>query len=259
MSRLQKTFADPKHKALIAYVTMGFPSMEDTLQVVPLLAKQGCDAVELGIPFSDPMADGTTIQEASHVALQHGATPQKCLEAAARLRSMVDIPLLFMTYFNPVLSFGTERFCRASADAGIDGFIVTDVPPEEAEELERYTRAGDMDLIYLLAPTSTQERIKLVARKATGFIYLVSVTGVTGARQELPAYLEEFVARVRREARQPLCIGFGISSAALARRMAGIADGVVVGSRLVEFLGKRDHSGLKAFVSEVRQALDSGR
>lgn len=259
MSRLQRTFADPGHKALVAYITMGFPTMEDTLEVVPLLAEHGCDVVELGIPFSDPMADGATIQEASYVALQQGTTPRKCLEAAAKLRSTVSIPLLFMTYFNPVLSYGTDGFCRASAGAGIDGFIVTDVPPEESEELEKCTRSGGMDLIYLLAPTSTPERIKLVAQKASGFIYLVSVTGVTGARQELPSYLEEFVARVRKEARQPLCIGFGISSAPLARRMAGIADGVVIGSRLVEFLGKRDRAGLKAFVSEVRQALDSGK
>lgn len=255
MSRMRSVFARPGHKALIAYVTMGYPSLADTLRAVTLLAANGCDAVELGIPFSDPMADGATIQEANHVALESGMTPEKCLAAAAQLRGQVSVPLLFMTYLNPVLAYGEERFCRASAAAGIDGMIITDMPPEEGEEMERCARKEGLDLVYLLAPTSTPERIKLVAQRATGFIYLVSVTGVTGAREELPASLEEFVAAVRKEARQPLCVGFGISSGALARRAAQIADGVVVGSRLVQFLAGGQWRELESFVKELRQAL----
>ncbi|MEW6034361.1 MAG: tryptophan synthase subunit alpha [Chloroflexota bacterium] len=257
MSRIASIFADPRHKALIAYVTMGYPNMEETLQVVPRLASCGCDAVELGIPFSDPLADGATIQEASHVALQGGVTPQKCLEEAARLRDLVDVPLLFMTYFNPVLSFGPERFCRAASKAGIDGLIITDMPPEEGEDVELSAVKEGLDLVYLLAPTSTEERVRLVTQRSRGFIYLVSVTGVTGARKQLPEYLEQFVARVKKVASQPLCVGFGISSGALARRAARVADGVVVGSRLVQFMRDGQSQGLESFVKGLRGALDN--
>ncbi|MBI2853511.1 MAG: tryptophan synthase subunit alpha [Chloroflexi bacterium] len=257
MSRIATAFSRPGHKALIAYVTMGYPSIADTLRVLPLLQSAGCDMVELGIPFSDPMADGTTIQEANHVALQNGVTPQKCLELASQVRASVDIPLLFMTYLNPIINYGADRFCHSAAASGIDGFIITDMPPEEAGEVAECARSEGIDLVYLLAPTSTAERVKLVARKASGFIYLVSVTGVTGARKDLPGHLEKFVSSVRKETRQPLCVGFGISSGAVARRVARIADGVVVGSRLVQYMAGSDWKGLEAFVKELRQALDN--
>lgn len=257
MSRISSVFADRKHKALVAYVTMGYPSMEDTLDVVPRLAASGCDIIELGIPFSDPMADGTTIQDASHAALLAGVTPSKCLEAAAQLSASDGPPLVFMTYYNPVLSFGVECFCRATAAAGVDGLLVTDLPPDEGADVEDCARKESLDVVHLLAPTSTSDRIRLVAAKSTGFIYLVSVTGVTGARKELPDYLEKFVANVRQATDKPLCIGFGISSGALARRAASIADGVVVGSRIVQLMGERKIGKLEAFVKELRQAMDN--
>ncbi|MDO8472695.1 MAG: tryptophan synthase subunit alpha [Dehalococcoidia bacterium] len=257
MSRIPSVFADRRRKALVAYVTMGYPSMEETLKVVPRLAQAGCDIIELGIPFSDPMADGTTIQEASHAALQAGVTPAACLEAAAKLSATTRAPLVFMTYFNPVLSYGVERFCQASARVGVDGLLVTDLPPEEGVELGEAARRESLDLVYLLAPTSTTARIKLVAEKSTGFIYLVSVTGVTGARAELPQYLEKFVSNVRKETNKPLCVGFGISSGALAKRAAGMADGVVVGSRVVQLMGEGKIERLEAFIKELRDALDS--
>ncbi len=258
MSRVASVFNRAGHAALIPYITVGYPSIEATLKVVPLLANSGCDIVELGIPFSDPLADGITIQKASFRALQNGITPEICLEVARQLSQKVDIPLVFMTYFNPVFSYGLEEFCSACVGSGIDGLIIPDLPPEEGSELETVTQRQGLDLIYLLAPTSTEERIRLVAERSRGFIYLVSVTGVTGARNRLPADLEAFVARVRKAATQPLCVGFGISTPEQARRVARIADGVIVGSRLIQLMEAEDNfiSTISDFIKGLRHALD---
>ncbi|MFC2022108.1 tryptophan synthase subunit alpha [Chloroflexota bacterium] len=258
MSRIASVFNRPGHTALIPYVTVGYPSIEATLEVVPLLASSGCDIVELGIPFSDPLADGVTIQKASFRALQNGITPEVCLEIAGQLSEKVDIPLVFMTYFNPVFSYGLAEFCGACAKSGIDGLIIPDLPPEEGSELEVLTQGQGLDLIYLLAPTSTEGRIRLVAERSRGFIYLVSVTGVTGARDRLPEDLESFVARVRKVATQPLCVGFGISTPEQAKRVARIADGVIVGSRIIQLMESGDNFALSVgnFIKGLRQALD---
>ncbi len=258
MSDIASALSRPGHKALIPYVTIGYPTIEATMEVVPLLAKSGCDIVELGIPFSDPLADGATIQRASFYALQNGITPRLCLEIAAQLSRKVDIPLVFMTYYNPVLNYGLEGFCRACTGAGVSGLIVPDLPPEEGSELENIARQQGIDLIYLLAPTSTEERIRIVADRSRGFIYLVSVTGVTGARDSLPAELEAFVARVRKVARQPLCIGFGISTPEQAKRVARIADGVIVGSRLIQLMEAENNfiSSVGDFIKGLRNSLD---
>ena len=257
MSRIASVFNRPGRTALIAYVTVGYPSIEATLKVAPLLAQSGCDIVELGIPFSDPLADGATIQQASFRALQNGVTPRLCLDLARDLRYKVDVPLVFMTYFNPVFHYGLEGFCRESASSGVDGLIIPDLPPEEGTELEAITRKYDLDLIYLLAPTSTQERIRLVAKKSRGFIYLVSVTGVTGARRKLSENLDAFVARVRKLASQPLCVGFGISTPEQARRVARIADGVIVGSRIIQLMEVEDNFlSVSHFLKGLRAALD---
>jgi len=259
MSRIAAIFARPHHTAFIPYITAGYPDIETTLKVVPLLADGGCDLIELGIPFSDPIADGITIQKASFQALQNGVTPKVCLQLARELSAKVEIPLVFMTYFNPVLNYGCGEFCDAAAGCGVAGLIVPDLPPEEGSELEDAARKSGLDLIYLLAPTSSEERIRLVAEKSRGFIYLVSVTGVTGARKALPPDLEQFVTRVRRLARQPLCVGFGISTPAQARQIARLADGVIIGSRIIQLMESGDKS-LKAvsdFVTEVREALDA--
>ena len=256
MSRIASVFR-PGYKALIAYLTMGYPSLETTYEVADILANNGCDIIELGIPFSDPLADGTTIQKASYQALQQGITPQICLEAAHKLRQKIATPLVFMSYYNPILSFGLEAFCQASVKAGIDGLIIPDLPPEEGAELEASTKTCNLDLIYLLAPTSTEERISLVAEKCHGFIYLVSLTGVTGARQSLPPELEDFVNRVRQKAPQPLCVGFGVANPEQARRVAKIADGVIVGSRLIQLIDEdATFSSLKSFTLSLRQALN---
>jgi tryptophan synthase alpha chain len=243
---------------LIAYVTVGYPSIEATLKVVPRLAKSGADIVELGIPFSDPLADGITIQQASFHALQNGVTPATCLEIARQLRAKTDVPLVFMTYYNPVFSYGLKEFVAECARSGIDGLIIPDLPPEEGAELQDITQSSGLDLIYLLAPNSSAERIRLVAERSRGFIYLVSVTGVTGARKDLPANLASFVTRVRKMASQPLCVGFGISRPEQAKKIASLADGIIVGSRLIQLMAEdKSLTSAQRLVVELRRALDS--
>jgi tryptophan synthase alpha chain len=257
MSKIASAFSPPGHKALIAYVTVGYPSIKATLKVVPLLADSGCDIIELGIPFSDPLADGVTIQKSSFHALQNGVTPRLCLELAGQLSSKVDIPLVFMTYYNPVFSYGLDKFCTSCADSGVSGIIIPDLPPDEGSDLEAISQRHELDLIYLLAPTSTGERIRLAAQRSRGFIYLVSVTGVTGARDRVPADLKAFVTRVRKLATQPLCVGFGISTPEQAGQIAGIADGVIVGSRLIQLMEKEDNfTSLAELVRDLRTSID---
>lgn len=257
MSRIASIFR-LDYKALIAYLTVGYPDIETTYKVASVLLQEGCDIIELGIPFSDPLADGVTIQKASYQALQNGITPQVCFELASQLRQMMAMPLVFMTYYNPIFSFGLEAFCQASARAGIDGLIIPDLPPEEGNELEAIARRLGLDLIYLLAPNGTDERISLVAKRSRGFIYLVSLTGVTGARQTLPTELEDFVKRVRQKAEQPLCVGFGISTPEQAKRVARVADGVIVGSHFIRLMEEDTTTltSLKAFTASLREALN---
>ena len=257
MSRITSVFK-PGHKALIAYITAGYPDYKATAKIAATLAECGCDIIELGIPFSDPLADGATIQKASYQALQQGITPQACLEIAADIRRKIATPLVFMTYYNPVLNYGLEAFCQSCVKAGINGLIVPDLPPEEGLELEKITRKDNIDLIYLLAPTSTDERITVVAARSRGFIYLVSLTGVTGTRNTLSPELESFVKRVKERASLPLCVGFGISTPEHARRVAAIADGVIIGSRLIQLIEEDETlTSLKTFVTSLRKVLDS--
>jgi len=256
MSQIAAAFK-PDYKALIAYLTVGYPDLEATAKAAVALAGNGADIIELGIPFSDPLADGATIQRASYQALKGGISPRDCLEIAHKLHQEIATPLVFMSYYNPILSFGLEAFCQASARAGVDGLIIPDLPPEEGEELEVSAKKHGLDLIYLLTPTSTEARIALVAEKSQGFIYLVSLTGVTGARQTLPSELEDFVRRVRQKTLKPLCVGFGVSNPEQAGRVARIADGVIVGSRLLELITEdASLSSLKSAVLSLRQALN---
>jgi tryptophan synthase alpha chain len=256
LSRIDDVF-NRGRKALIPYVTVGYPSIEATRKVVPLLAQSGADIIELGIPFSDPLADGVTIQRASLQALHNNVTPQLCLDTARQLSEVVTVPLVFMTYYNPVYYYCLEEFCGACADSGVSGLIIPDLPPEECTALEAGAGERGVDLIHLLAPTSTGERIRLVAGKSRGFIYLVSVAGVTGSRDNLPEDLEGFVARVREVASLPLCVGFGISTPEQAKRVARIADGVIVGSRVIQLMEAGDDlAAVGNFVGELRHALD---
>lgn len=258
MSRIEKVFTKQGHTALIAYITVGYPNTDATLQAVPVLAKNGCDIIELGIPFSDPLADGVTIQNASYHALRNGVTPEICLELAGDLSKKVDTPLVFMSYYNPIYHYGIEKFCKACSVSGIDGLIIPDLPPEEGVEIEESALNNGIDLIYLLAPTSNNERIKLGVEHSRGFVYLVSVTGVTGARSFLPSDLKDFITGVRRVTDKPLCVGFGISTPEQAAQVGRLADGVIVGSRIVQLLESDDSFfRIGTFISELRQALDS--
>jgi tryptophan synthase alpha chain len=257
VSRLESVFGCVRRKALVAYVTVGYPDVETTLRLVPLLVQNGCDVVELGIPFSDPLADGATIQHASHVALQNGVTPDVCLEVAAKLAGVIDAPLVFMSYFNPILHKGLDEFCAASSVCGVSGLIVPDLPPDEGASLEDAGMRHGVDLIYLVAPTSTDARLICAAAKSRGFLYLVSLTGVTGVRVELDGGLERFVARVRERTELPLCVGFGISSPSQAARVARVADGVIVGSRLLQLVeADRSLACVASFVRELRTVVD---
>jgi tryptophan synthase alpha chain len=257
MNRIDEVFKKKGHKALIAYVTAGYPSIEATLKIVPILAENGCDIIELGIPFSDPMADGATIQHASYCALQNGATPQRCLDMVKELRKKTAIPLIFMTYYNPVYNYGLDKFCKASADNGVDGLIVPDLTPDEGAELENITNKLGMDLIYLLSPTSTRKRIELVSKKSRGFIYMVSLTGVTGARDNMKLDIDNFIAAVRKATNMPLCVGFGISTPEQAKQVSQIADGVIIGSRIIKLMEKEDDFvSVGQFIKECRQAMD---
>lgn len=236
--RLEAAFARMKAEGrtgFVAFVTVGYPDADSTLAFVPALVEGGADIIELGIPFSDPLAEGPTIQRSSYRALQNGVTPSLCLEVASKLRGQgVAAPLVPMGYYNPLLAYGVDAFMRDAASAGVDGLIVVDLPPEESQAVRETCLGNNIRLIYLLAPTSTDERIKLVAGLASGFIYCVSVTGVTGARDEVSPGLEAFVQRVRNHTDLPIAVGFGISQPTHFRAVGRIADAAVIGSAIID-------------------------
>jgi len=244
--RIEDTFARLKAEGragFVAFLTVGYPDVESTLELVPALIAGGADIIELGVPFSDPLAEGPTIQKSSFHALQQGVTLETCLDVVRRLRDRgVTAPLVFMGYYNPLMAYGPERFATDAAAAGADGAIVVDLPPEESDELHvAFVKAG-LRLIYLVAPTSTPERIAAVAERASGFVYCVSLTGVTGARDELPPELAEFVTRVRNATNLPIAVGFGISQPKHFQAVARIADAAVIGSAIVDEIAKSDPS-----------------
>ena len=253
--RLAQTFARLKAErrtGFVAFVTAGYPSVEATLEIVPALVAGGADVIELGVPFSDPLAEGPTIQRSSFAALQNGVTPAVCLDILRRLRARgLEAPLVPMGYYNPVLAYGLDRFCADAANAGADGLIVVDLPPEESQALHRACVKNDLSLIYLLAPTSTAERIEQVARLASGFVYCVSLTGVTGARDELPAALPQFIDRVRSFTDLPIAVGFGISTHKHFQAVGRIADAAVIGSAIIDVIDGSDLPGRQAGPSKV--------
>ena len=241
MSRIAATFARlaaQRRLAVIAYLTVGYPRLDLTPSLVEAAAGAGADAIELGIPFSDPLADGRTIQAASQLALKGGATVARALEAAKAARMKTDAPLLFMTYLNPILAFGLERFCRAASAAGVDGLIVPDLPPAESAEIRHAADAGQIDLVFFVAPTSTEAGIVAACQAATGFIYCIAVTGVTGARAELDPAVPALIDTVRRHTRLPIVVGFGISRPEHLQALQGKADGVIVASALLDAIAK---------------------
>ncbi|MEE8392220.1 MAG: tryptophan synthase subunit alpha [Anaerolineae bacterium] len=264
MSHIAATFENLRRAgrtALMPYLTMGYPQRESALALVPALVEAGADLIELGVPFSDPLADGATIQAAAQQALVNGMTLSLCLEQAAVLCDRgVTVPFVLMGYYNPIFQMGPEHFAYRAAAAGIDGVIVPDLPPEESDSLHTALRAQGIDLIFLLAPTSDNGRTRLVTGRTSGFLYLVSLTGVTGARDQLPPDLESFVARVRSATELPLAVGFGISTPAQAAQVACIADGVIVGSALIKAIGTSDDpvAAASTFIASLRAGIDGG-
>jgi tryptophan synthase alpha chain len=258
MNTIDSVFKQPSHKALIAYITIGYPSIDATLKAIPLLADSGCDIIEMGIPFSDPLADGVTIQKASYQTIKNGVTTKSCMDIAKELSRKTSIPLAFMTYYNPVFKYGLDKFCSDCCRSGVNGLIIPDLTPDEGSHLESISQKNNLNLVYLLSPSSTDRRINLVAERSQGVIYLVSVTGITGTRTSISSDLNTFVSRVRKIARQPLCVGFGISSPEQAKRIAQIADGVIIGSKIIQLMETdRSLKSTSTFIRQVRDALDS--
>lgn len=258
MSRLEKRFAElrrSKRKALIAYMTAGYPSLAETDRTFRALEKAGVDVVEIGVPFSDPIADGPTIQYSSQKALEKGISLNDILRWVARLRKRSATPIVLMSYLNPIHHQGYAHFARAAAKAGVDGLIVPDLIPEESGELREALRRQGLDLIYLVAPTTLPARQKWIASRTRGFLYAVSVTGVTGARKSLPTETLAFLKGLRRVSRAPVALGFGISGPEQVRRFGRYVDGVIFGSALIQRL--RDRKPVYPFVKSMRNALDS--
>lgn len=255
MNRISSAF--DHGKAFIAFITCGDPDLETTARAVRAAVSGGADLIELGIPFSDPTAEGPVIQAANVRALQGGVTTDKVFELVGELRTDVTVPLVFMTYANVVFSYGTERFLSACREMGIDGLILPDVPFEEKEDFAPLCKSYEIDLISMIAPTS-MDRIAMIASEAEGFLYIVSSLGVTGERSEISTDLRSIVKVVRENTDVPCAIGFGISNPEQAGRMAGLADGVIVGSaivRLLERYGKEAPERIGEFVRSMKAAV----
>ena len=265
MSRIDATFAalrDRKRTALIPYVTVGDPHADGTVEILLAMARAGADIIELGIPFSDPMADGPVVQKASERALARGIGMKQVLSAVAEFRRQdAKTPIVLMGYANPIERYGTTRFVADAKDAGVDGVLVVDYPPEECVEFAALLREAGLDPIFLVAPTSSDARIKSVAEVASGYVYHVSLKGVTGAGHFDIDAVKEMIPRIRSHVKLPIGVGFGIRDAKTARAVADVADAVVIGSALVQLLetAGRDEAPRVAaeFVAEIRAALDA--
>jgi len=246
-------------KPLICYFMAGYPSVEDSIKTAFTLIENGADILEVGFPFSDPVADGVTIQVAHEKAVKDGITPEKVFQITKTIKEKYpNVPLIGMTYYNPIFRFGEENFCNIAKESGIDGFIVPDLPPEEGGNLKKVANRKGLSLIFLLAPTSNEERIKLVSNMSDDFIYYVSLTGITGERDTLPwDELKEKISTIRKITDKKIAVGFGVSKGEHAKIISQIADGVIVGSSVVKLQGKRDFEGLKNLVKELKSNIEA--
>lgn len=244
MERIETALAqarDNSQVAIIPYLTVGFPSVDATLELVSTLADAGAAVIELGIPFSDPLADGVTIQHSTFHALQEKVTPQMCLDVCSTLRERgLEVPLVLMGYYNPIYAYGLDQFTRAAREAGVDGLIVADLPSEESSPLRKACTESDLALIPLLAPTSNKTRVAAACEGARGFVYCISVTGVTGARDELPSDVHELVSNVRRHTDLAVAVGFGVSTKSHVEELSYTADAVVIGSAFIRAIDPRN-------------------
>ncbi len=263
-NRIQGTFDKLQtkgEKALIPYIMAGDPSLDMTKSLVLALAEGGADLIELGVPFSDPIADGPVIQQAAERALQAGTTLKKILSTVRSLRTKTSVPIIFMTYYNTMLAMGLAKFCTEAVAAGVDGLIIPDLPPEESGELYDATMAaGGPTVVFLLAPTSTPERRKAVSERTHGFIYYVSITGITGAQLTDLTLVKKNVQAIQKQSKKPVAVGFGISTPKQAHNVAQYSDGVIVGSALVRTIAEQHHdpailSNIKALTKKLKTAL----
>jgi tryptophan synthase alpha chain len=263
-SRISKRFAELRASGelgIVSYITAGDPSLDATLKYVLALAKAGADVIELGVPFSDPLADGPTIQRASERALKAGATLAGVLELVRRIRQSSQVPLVLFSYYNPILQMGLEKFASAAANVGADGVLATDLTPEESEEYRRILAGHNLDTIFLGAPTSTDERLAKIAGCSSGFLYLISRTGVTGAKEALPDDLPSLIRRARSATQLPIAVGFGISLPGHVSVLGGLADAAVVGSALVSEIEKAKSvdAAAAALTERVRSFKEAAR
>lgn len=262
-SRIEQTFSKLKSqnlKAVMPYFMAGYPALDGSKKAILAAVEAGADLIELGIPFSDPLADGPVIQEAGKIALENGTTTDAVFDLVRALRDSSDAPIVLMTYYNLIFRYGLGRFAKRAAASGADGVIVPDLPPEESEPWRKAARAEGLDTVFLVAPTSTPKRIAMAAEASSGFVYCVSITGVTGERAQLPANLVDFVEGVRAIADKPVAVGFGISNAEQARQVAEIADGVIIGSALVRLIGEsgpRAAERVADFIASIKSACVS--
>ena len=255
MSRIEEAFQN--HKVFIAFITVGDPDLETTERVVHAAVENGADLIELGIPFSDPTAEGPVIMEADEVALKAGTTTDKVFELTKKLRETITVPMVYMTYANVVFSYGCEKFAQKAADAGIDGLILPDVPYEEKEEFTAVFERYGLDLISMIAPTS-EDRIAMIAKEAKGFIYMVSSLGVTGTRSEITTDISAMTDLVKKNTEVPCAVGFGISTPEQAAKMAELSDGAIVGSAIIKIIakyGKEAAGPVGEYVKEMADAV----
>jgi tryptophan synthase alpha chain len=237
MNRFEKKFKALKRKnkkAFIAFITAGYPNLGVTKKLILELDKIGVDIIEIGVPFSDPLADGPVIQESSQVALRNKVTLSEILDLVKELRKHTDIPLALMTYYNPIFCFGEENFAKKAKAAGVDGLIVPDLPPEEAKPLMKLAQKNKLDVISFISPTTSRPRMKHIAGISRGFIYYVSLTGVTGVRAGLPVDIQRHIREIKKITQKPVCVGFGVSNASQVEKIYQIADGVIVGSAIIK-------------------------
>ena len=256
-SRIEKVFKRLKKegkKAFIPYIMAGDPSLDRTKEVVLLFEECGADIVELGVPFSDPLADGPTIQRASERALKNGVSLRRVISYVKNLREITQIPIVLMTYFNPVFKYEVEHFIKDAKDSGVDGVIIPDLPPDEAADFIKLSREASLDTIFLLAPTSTKDRIARVARASSGFIYYVSITGITGADLLLDGSMEVLIEEIRKYTNRPIAVGFGVSTPFQASAVAKMSDAVIVGSAIVKRLHESPDE-LKHYLTSLREAI----
>ncbi|OGQ07273.1 MAG: tryptophan synthase subunit alpha [Deltaproteobacteria bacterium RIFCSPLOWO2_12_FULL_40_28] len=256
MDRLRKTWRRLKKtgdKALVTFITAGDPSLSTTQKIVLALEKSGADIIELGVPFSDPMADGPVIQASSERALKNKTNLKKIFGLVKNLRKKTEIPVILMGYFNPILSFGLESFAKKACEVGVDGVLVVDLPPEESHSFNKILRKNKICQIFLVTPTSNADRVLKAASMASGFLYYVSMTGITGAKLNVARDFAGHIAQVQSMIRLPLVVGFGISNPKQASKMASLADGIVVGSKLVSLRGELKK--LTSFISLIKTSL----